>query len=120
MSISATMIVRDEATVIEPCLMSLHGVVDEIVVVDTGSTDATATIAARYGATVVDIAWRDDFPAARNHAIERAGCDRLLYIDADERLRPVDRTALLAELADPGLVCATVHFRPRAGAGVAP
>jgi tetratricopeptide (TPR) repeat protein len=70
------------------CLESVRGVVDEIVVVDTGSTDATREIAARHGAVVHERAWDDDFSAARNEALRHATGDWVLQLDADERLAP--------------------------------
>jgi len=97
------------------CLASIRGLVAEIVVVDTGSTDGTTDIARRHGARVFHHEWTDDFAAARNHAIAQANGDWLLYIDADERARPCDRDALHADLAAPDLLGATVAFRPRTG-----
>lgn len=85
--VSATLIVRDESGFIDDCLASLVGVVDEIVVVDTGSRDDTVARAARYPVSLHSFAWCDDFSAARNFAIERAHGDWILYIDADERLQ---------------------------------
>jgi len=96
-------------------LSSLERVVDEIIVVDTGSTDRSAKVAARHGAKVFHFAWSDDFSAARNFAIEQASCPWLLYIDADERLREGDRGALHAALSAPEAVAATVRFYPRTG-----
>jgi len=114
-TISATMIVRDEAVFLPACLASIRPLVDEIVLVDTGSTDASIEIARDFGARVLDFPWCDDFSAARNHAIAHAIGDWLLYIDADERIRPCDKSALLDELAPADLLCATVRFRPRTG-----
>jgi tetratricopeptide (TPR) repeat protein len=113
--LSATLIVRDEATVLGDCLRSLRGVADEIVVVDTGSRDASRQIAADCGALVFDFPWQDDFSAARNHALDRATGDWALYIDADERVRGIDGPALRARLDDPDLVACTVRFHPRTG-----
>jgi tetratricopeptide (TPR) repeat protein len=77
--------------VLDACLESVRGVVDEIVVVDTGSDDGSIEIARRHGATVYEHAWTGDFARARNEALERTSCRWILYIDADERLAPVDR-----------------------------
>ena len=85
-TISACLIVRNESLVLERCLASLSGAVDEIVVVDTGSTDATPEIAARFGARICHYEWRGDFAAARNFGIDAATCDWILIIDADEYL----------------------------------
>ncbi len=113
--ISATLIVRDEGAVLGDCLRSVRGVADEIVVVDTGSRDATRQIAVAHGALVYDFPWRDDFSAARNHALDRATGDWALYIDADERVHGLDGPSLRAQLSDPGLVASTVRFHPRTG-----
>ena len=86
MTISACLIVRNESLVLERCLSSLSGAVDEIVVVDTGSTDATPEIAEGFGARIVRDEWHDDFSAARNVGLDAASCDWILTIDADEYL----------------------------------
>jgi hypothetical protein len=85
-AISACLIVRNEALVLARCLASLAGIVDEIVVVDTGSTDATPEIAAGFGARICRHTWRDDFSAARNVGLDAASGDWILAIDADEYL----------------------------------
>ena len=113
--VSAALIVRDEAAVLGPCLQSLRSFADEIVVVDTGSRDASRDIAASHGARVVDFAWRDDFAAARNHALDCATGAWILYIDADERLHDIDPPALRRQLDDPDLIACTVRFYPRTG-----
>jgi tetratricopeptide (TPR) repeat protein len=114
-SISATIIVRNEEQFLPACLESIEHIVDEIVVVDTGSVDCTRDIARRFGVRLIDFAWIDDFSAARNVAIEHARGDWMLYIDADERVRSIDRTQVDRDLSDPDLVTATVCFRPRIG-----
>ena len=86
-TISACLIVRNESLVLERCLSSLSGAVDEIVVVDTGSTDATPDIAAGFGARILHYEWHGDFAAARNFGIDAATCDWILIIDADEYLQ---------------------------------
>ena len=113
-TLSAAMIVRDEERFLDGCLASLVGFVDEIVVVDTGSTDRTPEIARRHGARLASFEWQGDFAAARNVALDLARGDWILYIDADERLSG-DRAALDAQLADPQLVALTVRFRPVSG-----
>ena len=80
------MIARNEADMLADCLRSVQGVVDEIVLVDTGSTDATVSIAESFGARVVHRPWDDDFAAPRNEALKHATCDYVLQLDADERL----------------------------------
>lgn len=84
--LAATLIVRDEARSIARCLDSVRGWTDRMVVVDTGSTDATAEIARSAGAEVHHFSWCDDFAAARNHALDCADADWNLMIDADEWL----------------------------------
>ena len=83
------MIVRDEESRLPACLESIRPAVDEIVIVDTGSTDRTVEIARSFGARVEVHPWQGDFSQARNIALELACGTWILYIDADERLRPV-------------------------------
>ncbi|MFC0211093.1 glycosyltransferase [Paenibacillus chartarius] len=85
-TISLAVIVKNEQRHIAACLESVKPIVDEMVVVDTGSTDRTKEIAASMGAIVSDFPWSDDFAAARNAAIERTKGDWILVLDADERL----------------------------------
>lgn len=81
MRISLCMIVRDEVEALPACLDSVRAAVDEIVVVDTGSTDGTQALT-----RVVEFPWCDDFAAARNRSLELASGDWVLVLDADERL----------------------------------
>ena len=113
--LSAALIVRDEVAMLGDCLRSLRGLVDEIVVVDTGSTDGTPDLAAGLGARVVTFPWLGDFAAARNEALARAAGRWVLYIDADERVRPVSRADRDQLLSDASAVAYTVRFRPRTG-----
>ena len=80
------MIVRDEAARIARCLDSARALVDDIVVLDTGSRDATAAIARAHGARVFSFAWCDDFAAARNAALDHSDADWNLVLDGDEWL----------------------------------
>ena len=73
----------------------MHGIADEIVVVDTGSSDRTKEIAAAYG-QVMDFAWCDDFAAARNFAFAQATKDYIMWLDADDVIAPVDRGRFVA------------------------
>jgi tetratricopeptide (TPR) repeat protein len=86
LTLSLVMIVRDEASMLPRCLESAAGHVDEIVVVDTGSTDATMDIARSFGAKVIETEWTGDFSAARNVSFEAATGDWVMYLDADEVL----------------------------------
>lgn len=76
------------------CLESVAGLVDEIVVVDTGSGDSTIEIALAHGARVLETRWTDDFSAARNAAIDVTLSDYILFLDADERLEPESQRAV--------------------------
>jgi glycosyltransferase involved in cell wall biosynthesis len=113
--VSATLIVRDEEKFLGGCLASIRELIDEIIVVDTGSRDRTKEIARSYGVNVFGYAWHDDFSAARNFALDRAHGEWILYIDADERIRSYDRSALECELSDQSLVACTVQFHQRTG-----
>ena len=84
--ISLCMIVRNEESYLPECLESVADVVNEIIIVDTGSTDNTKKIAESFGATVFDFTWVDDFSKARNYSLSKASNDWILYLDADERL----------------------------------
>ncbi|MCS7301430.1 MAG: glycosyltransferase, partial [Fimbriimonadales bacterium] len=99
--ITLSMIARNEAQYLEACLQSVQGVVDEIVLVDTGSDDATPQIAERYGAKVIRTEWRHDFAAARNIALQHATGDWILVLDADERLTPESKQAILNAVRHP-------------------
>jgi tetratricopeptide (TPR) repeat protein len=114
-SVSAALIVRDEAEFIEGCLRSLADSVDEIVLVDTGSRDDTVDIAARFPISLHHFAWCNDFSAARNFALAQARGDWILYIDADERLDVPDRHAWLRCLSDTGKAAWRVRLHPRIG-----
>ncbi|HKU69056.1 MAG TPA: glycosyltransferase [Candidatus Baltobacteraceae bacterium] len=92
--ISLCMIVRDEEAFLERCLASVRGAVDEIVVVDTGSTDRTVDIAREFGARIEHREWRNDFAWARNEAIALARYRWILQLDADEELLEESKSAL--------------------------
>ncbi|MBO6574066.1 MAG: glycosyltransferase [Rhodothermales bacterium] len=85
-TLSVCMIARNEAERIGRCLASVTPVADEVIVLDTGSTDNTIEIATRAGARVEHLEWPDDFAAARNHSLSLATGDWILVIDADEVL----------------------------------
>ena len=85
-TISLCMIVKDEEKNLPTCLDSVKNLVNEMVVVDTGSTDRTIDIARRYNAKVFSITWRDDYSLARNESLKYATGDWILYLDADERI----------------------------------
>jgi tetratricopeptide (TPR) repeat protein len=83
-SLSLCLIVRDAERSLEAALSSAAPFVDEIVVVDTGSVDATRQIAGRFGARLFDFAWRDDFSAARNYSLRQATGNWIFWMDADD------------------------------------
>lgn len=83
-SLSLCMIVKNEAETLEQCLRLARPHVDEIVVVDTGSTDGTREIARRYADVFDEIEWPDSFSIARNHSFDLAGGDFILVLDGDE------------------------------------
>ena len=90
-TISLCMIVKNEEKNLERCLSSYAPLMDEIIVVDTGSTDRTKEIAARFTDKVYDFKWVDDFSAARNFSFEKASCDYIFSADADEVLDEKNR-----------------------------
>ena len=83
-TISLCMIVKNEEKVLKRCLDSVKNLMDEIIIVDTGSTDRTKQIAAEYTDKVYDFTWINDFSAARNFAFSKAGCEYIYTADADE------------------------------------
>jgi len=89
-TISLCMITKNEEKFLEQCLNSVKDLVDEMVVVDTGSTDKTKEIAARFGAKIFDFKWCDDFSAARNESLKHATGDWILVLDADEVIAEKD------------------------------
>jgi glycosyltransferase involved in cell wall biosynthesis len=104
--VTACVIARNEAKQLPACIASLRNAVAEVVVLDTGSTDATATVAASLGARVHHFAWIDDFSAARNTVVAYAAHPYILMVDADEQLAPEAADALLA-------YCASSHAAGR-------
>lgn len=88
MLLSLCMIVKDEEENLKRCLKSVENLADEIIIVDTGSKDRTAEIAADYGASVYYYPWNDNFAEARNHSLKYARGDWILIMDADDELEP--------------------------------
>ena len=85
-TISLCMMAKDEEKYLEQCLSSVKGLVDEIIIIDTGSKDKTKEIAKKFNAKVFDFKWNDDFSAARNESLKHATKDWVLVLDADENL----------------------------------
>jgi glycosyltransferase involved in cell wall biosynthesis len=110
--LSAALIVRDEASMLAPCLESIEPLVDEIVVVDTGSVDETPAIAARFGARVIHHPWHHDFAEARNVSLDASTGQWILYIDADERVVSGDRAYVETLLTDSPDVAFRLLLKP--------
>lgn len=94
-TISLCMIVKNEEAVLARCLDTVADMVDEIVIVDTGSTDATKEIASRYTDIIYEFQWIDDFSAARNYAFSKATKEYIYTADADEVISPENRKKFL-------------------------
>jgi tetratricopeptide (TPR) repeat protein len=112
--LSACMIMKDEADQITRCLESLVGLVDEIVIYDTGSTDDSVRIARDLGAIVIEGEWRDHFGWARNQALAACRSEWVMHIDADEIVEnPLDggpaMRELLADIASTDVVAVNLH-----------
>lgn len=93
-SISLCMIVKNEEEVIGRCLESVKDIVDEIIIVDTGSTDNTKKIVSKYTNKIYDFEWKDDFAAARNFSFSKATKDYIIWLDADDIILEEDRNKL--------------------------
>ena len=93
-TVGLSMIVRNEAQTLRHCLQSVSGMISQIVVADTGSTDETASIAREFGATVISVPWENHFANARNAALQLMQTDWVLVLDADEELDSEARTHL--------------------------
>jgi len=113
--LSLCTIVRNEAATLHRCIGSVQGLVDEIVLVDTGSSDGTPAMAADLGAKVTAAPWQNSFAAARNEALRHASGRWILWLDADEALRPGEHH-LVRRLLRPGRIGAylveIVNYRP--------
>lgn len=90
-SISLCMIVKDEEDILARCLSSVKDIVDEIIIIDTGSTDNTKAIAHSFTDKVFDIKWVNDFSLARNYSFSKATKDYILLLDADDVILEEDR-----------------------------
>lgn len=103
MKLSLCMIVKNEEDVIERCLKSAKAFSDEIIIVDTGSTDKTKILAAKYTSKIYDFKWIDDFSAARNFSFSKASGDYIMWLDADDIITPLnsDKIITLKNTYDP-------------------
>jgi glycosyltransferase involved in cell wall biosynthesis len=106
------MIVKDEEDSLARCLNSVQNIADEIVIVDTGSTDNTKAVASRFTDRIYDFAWIDDFAAARNFAFSCARTEYILWLDADDIFPEEDRNKLIAlkESLDPAVDSVTMNY----------
>jgi glycosyltransferase involved in cell wall biosynthesis len=91
-TVSLCMIVKNEEKNLSRCLNSIHDLVDEIIIVDTGSSDRTKDIAMQYTDKIFDFEWQNDFAAARNFAFDQGTMDFLMWLDADDILETSDQT----------------------------
>jgi glycosyltransferase involved in cell wall biosynthesis len=96
--LSLCMIVKDEEKVLDRCLTSVQGLVDEIIIVDTGSTDRTKEIAAKYTDQIYDFKWTNNFAEARNESLLHATGRWILVLDADEYVQSADHDRLRQHL----------------------
>ena len=117
--LSLSKIVRDEEERLGDCLRSVQGFADEMVVVDTASTDATVTIAEAAGARVEQISWPGDFAPAHNQALEFLNGDWVLVLDAGEQLRAEAIPALKTLMAQPDVLVINLRCY-EVGAAMAP
>jgi len=97
-TLSLAMIVKNEEETLDRCLSSVFSVVDEIIIVDTGSTDKTKDIAKKYNAKIYDFEWIDDFSAARNFSFSKCTKSHILWLDADDVIKPIDAEKIKAQL----------------------
>ena len=118
--LSAALIVKDEQRALPRCLAALRGVVDEVVVCDTGSTDRTVEIAEAFGARVVHEPWTGSFAAARNAVLAHCRGTWVLSVDADEQLHVSPGTELRLTLLSTVHDAGTVTVRSRSDDEAAP
>ena len=94
-TISLCMIVKNEEKHIARCLDSVAELVEEIIIIDTGSDDRTVEIASQYTPNVYSYPWRDDFSDARNYSFSKASMDYCMWMDADDILEETERDGFL-------------------------
>lgn len=110
-TISLALIVKDEESCLDKCLESFKPVVDEIVIVDTGSKDRTKDIARRYTNKIYDFKWINDFSAARNYSFEKCTSDFIMWIDADDILYLIDAEKLKKlDLSDKEIIICNYEY----------
>jgi glycosyltransferase involved in cell wall biosynthesis len=106
------MIVKNEEAVLARCLESIKDAVDEIIIVDTGSTDKTKEIALGYTTNVYDFEWIEDFSAARNFSFKKATMDYQMWLDADDVVPPhsLEKILQLKKDLDPAIDMVTMRY----------
>jgi glycosyltransferase involved in cell wall biosynthesis len=111
-TVSLCMIVKNEEETIARCLESVKNLVDEIIIVDTGSTDKTKEIVSQFTDRIIDFTWIDDFAAARNFAFSHATMDYIFWLDADDVVMEQDREKFLTlkKTLDPSIDSVTMHY----------
>jgi tetratricopeptide (TPR) repeat protein len=117
--VSLCMIVKNEAERLANCLKSVKGFADEIILVDTGSSDRTINIAKKFGAKIFKFEWCDDFAAARNYALKQAQGEWILFLDADEVLERAVIPILKNAINNPEYLAINLN-RAEIGAGRSP
>ncbi|KMT22789.1 glycosyltransferase family 2 protein [Clostridium cylindrosporum] len=112
MEFSLCMIVKDEEKVLSKCLESVKDFIDEIILVDTGSSDLTKEIGAKFGATIYDFKWCDDFSKARNYAFSKSTKDYILWLDADGYITQdnIDKLVNLKKTLNPNVDVVSMHY----------
>lgn len=95
MELSLCMIVKDEEEVLGRCLESVKEFIDEIIIIDTGSKDATKEIAKKFGAKIYDFEWCDDFGKARNYAFSKATTNYIMWLDADDYITEENKNKII-------------------------
>lgn len=98
--ISACAIMKDEAANLPRWLKAMQGLADEMIIVDTGSQDATRSIAQQAGAKVYEQQWQDDFALAKNYALTKAAGEWIIFLDADEYFSEASKARLRQTLAN--------------------
>ena len=116
-TLSLCMIVKDEEGFLPQCLDSVKDYVDELIIVDTGSTDKTVEIAERYNAKVFHHPWENSFSKARNYSLKYATCDWILILDADEEIENKDAHKLREVIRnnDSSVINLPVFYKPKGG-----
>lgn len=111
-TVSLCMIVKNEEQTLERCLASVKDIIDEVIIVDTGSTDRTKELAAKWTSKVFDFPWNDDFATARNFSFAQATMDYILWLDADDILlqEDLEKFIHLKETLDPSVDTVSMDY----------